>query len=898
MTAQGASRITAPVVPGAEDPARGGDPAGGGSGGGRTDGRGGGDAAPGPAATPGSGSAGRLLGLALASAAVLLLQLVQTRVFSVMLWHHLTYLVVTFTLLGFAAGGTVLACRPKWLAGDAGGRLAAGSLLFGLFVLGAYALVTRHPPATAHTGAGIATAAVSYAVLLVPMVFAGFVVALALSAAGPEVGRTYAVNMVGSAVGAALFVPALRALGGEGSVLLACALTFAAGWLFAQRGSAARAVALDAAGAPVPVLAHGGRRVLSVLCGAAALGAAVLAVVAPTAVFEVPVAPSKAMAQHLARDPGQRVELVRWDPLCRLDVIGPADPASRAARTIYQDGDASTVMVLGAAQDTVNIFDKEGLGYLAFVGPTPEKSQAPKVLAIGIGGGIDILQAQARARPVPPGRHVDFTGVEINRTTFGLLTNEYREATADRYHLPNTRIVLDEGRSWLRRSEERYDLIQMTGTDTYAALASGSYVMTESYLYTAEAYDDFLSHLTPDGIVSVLRFRFDPPRETLRLAAIAVDALRRDGAAHPEDHVLMIAIDGNKEVVDGRQVGIDYGALLFRKRPWKPDEVAQYVRYCDKNPRAWLMYAPGVETAGPAADYFAAVRAGTDAQFRAQYVYNLDPVDDDNPFFFRYERWGDAFSKLLGSTGALAPLAAGEAESRGRAAQEYTQIVGGEPIGLILLLTVLGESALLVALLVLVPLWLFKRGGLAVPGALRWILYFSGLGAGYILVEVVAMQRFVLYLGNPSYALSVVLVVFLLASGAGAALAGRSRDPQRTLARALLLVLVFVGGLALTLPALFAATLDLPLSARIALAALVLAPPAFVMGMPFPSGLALVGRRQAAFVPWAFGVNGGASVLASVIGILVAMAAGFSASFVLALAAYAMALLAGRGARA
>src|SRR5262249_41257141 len=221
----------------------------------------------------------------------------------------------------------------------------------------------------------------------------------------------------------------------------------------------------------------------------AGVAIAALAVFDPTAILVVPIAPSKAMAQHLLRDPSQTVLLTKWDPLCRLDVVGPKDSKSSRARTIYQDGDGSTVMAVGHAEQNVSVGDKEGLAYLLFRG------QAPKVLAIGIGGGIDILQAKAAHRELPPGDEVAFTGVEINATTYGLMTGPFSALTGDRYHLPGVHVELDEGRSWLRRSDEQYDIIQMTGTDTYAALASGSYVMTESYLYTAEAYDDFLAHL-------------------------------------------------------------------------------------------------------------------------------------------------------------------------------------------------------------------------------------------------------------------------------------------------------------------------------------------------------------------------------------------------------------------
>ena len=809
----------------------------------------------------------RALGLALVSAAVLLLQLVQTRVFSVMLWHHLTYLVVTFTLLGFAAGGTALACRPAWLQGDVGRRLARAALLFGLTVLGAYAVMTRVPPQTGYTSLSIATAAVHYALLLVPMIFGGFVVALALADAGASVGRTYAINMVGSALGCLLYVPALRALGGEGCVELSAAMTLAAAACFA--GARGRA-ALPAA-------------------GALALG--ILAASEPTALFAVPVAPTKAMVKHLEGDPNQHVLLTRWDPICRLDVVGPDNPGSSAPRTIYQDGDASTVMAVGQAELETSILAKEGLPYLMF------RHRPPKVLAIGIGGGVDILQAESKLRELPGGQPIDFTGVEINATTYGLMTGPFATLTHDRYHLPGVHIELDEGRSWLRRSDQIYDIIQMTGTDTYAALASGSYVMTESYLYTAEAYDDFLAHLSPEGVISVLRFRFTPPREELRLAGIAVDALRRAGATDPASQIVMIGFDGPKVTLDdGREIGIDYAGLLVRKRPFTPDEVSIYERYCKARVQAHIMYAPGLPCTGAAADFFAAVRQGpqADAEFRDNYPYNLSAVTDDDPFFFRYDRWDDALSKLFGfglgrNVDEMGPA--------GRAALEYANIVGGEPIGLIMLLTVLAETSVLVALLVLVPLFLFRREGLAVTGAGRWVLYFFGLGAGYILLEVVCMQRFVLFLGNPGYAISVVLLTFLLFSGLGAAVAGRSADPSRTLRRALPAIVLLVALLAVFLHPLFEATLRFPLPARLALTVAVLAPAAFIMGMPFPSGLRLVSGRAAPLVPWAFGVNGGASVVASVIGILIAMVAGFTAVFALAAVCYAAAFIAGRSAR-
>lgn len=815
---------------------------------------------------------GRLAGIALVSAAVLLLQLVQTRIFSVMLWYHLTYLVVTFTMLGFAAGGALLACRPKWMESGTSRRLALWSAAFALSIAAAYVIVTRQAAAASvdqHTSEGIVGAALQYAVLVIPSLMAGLVVALTLGDARGQVGRLYAVNMVGSALGCVIYIPALRQLGGEGTVLLSAALALLGAVAFA-RGRVDE-------GAPAGAMPAG--------LGLLALGALALALLAPRALFEVPMAPFKTMSAKLRSDPNMQVELTRWDPVCRLDVVGDrTDP--NANKWVYQDGDAITILPMGPVHERTDISDKEGMGYLKFLDASNRPLKAPKVLAIGIGGGIDILQATATGRPLPPGEHVDFTGVELNHTTAGLMQNEYRDATADRYHLPNVDIHIDEGRSWLRRTDERFDIIQMTGTDTYAALASGSYVMAESYLYTAEAYDDFLAHLTDDGVISVLRFRFDPPRECLRLAAIAVEALQRAGVERPGEHIIVTAIAGPEFDDDGNRLQLGFGHLLVSKAPLTAVEVSRYQAYCGVPAfRAHLLYAPGVACEGPTADYFAAVAAGTDQAFRESYPYNLDPVDDDNPFFFRFHRWRDLWREWFGSEQRVS-------------ADLYTDLVGAKPIGLMILGTVLLESAVLVALLVLLPLLIFRREGLKVPGALRWILYFSGLGAGYMLVEIVAMQRFVLYLGHPGYAMTVVLITFLSFSGLGAHVAGRSSDPSRTLRRALLAVLLLLVVAASGIPFFFDLTLRLPWTARAVLTVVALGPLAFFMGMPFPSGLAIMARSAGQLVPWACGVNGGASVLASVGAILIALGAGFSTAFVVAGLMYLLAWLSGRRALA
>ncbi len=801
---------------------------------------------------------GRLPGLALVSAGVLLLQLVHTRVLAPMVWHHVAWSVVTLTLLGFAAGGAWLACRRD-ASDDAptvSRRLADHALLFAFGVVATYAFVTRvRPPASTRTW-GLALAALQDGVLVVPMIAAGLVVARSLAAAGERVGRAYAWNMGGSALGCLLYVPALRALGGEGAVLAAAALGAA--------GAACLAGRADRRAATAAVVA---------------VGTAALAVVAPTALFEVPVAPTKAMA-HVLAQPGMRVERTAWDPVCRVDVVGPGPDAPDADRLVFQDGGAPTVLPLGSAEERYGLLAEPGLGYLLF------EDSAPDVLAIGIGGGVDIVMARA-PRTFPDGSRVRFTGVEINAATVGLMRGEYAERTGHRYTLPDVTVHHDEGRSWLRRSEGRFDLLQLSGADTYTALASGSLVLTESYLYTAEALDDMLAHLTDRGAICALRFLFEPPRECLRFVALAVDALRRAGAEAPERHVLVIGAPGREAVTaEGRTVGVGYGAVIITREPLRPGQVARYEELDARTPYE-LLAAPGVARDGVFADYLDAVAAGTDDAFRAAYPFDVGPVTDDLPFFFRFHRWGDVWRALVG--------AAPRARDADDPAVQYLDFIGEAPVALVVLLLLLAGSAAAVAALVALPLAVFRRRGLAVAGRGRLTLLFGGLGAGYMLVEVAALQRFVLYLGRPGLALPVVLGTFLVASALGAAWAGRRADPRRTLAGALVVVPVLLTALVVVLPVFFAATLDRPLPVRAALAALVLAPAGFAMGVPFPCGLAWVRRRAEPWLPWAFGVNGALSVLASVLAVLGALAAGFRAVFVLGALAYVASLVAARG---
>ncbi|MGH7150279.1 MAG: SAM-dependent methyltransferase, partial [Planctomycetota bacterium] len=470
-----------------------------------------------------------------------------------------------------------------------------------------------------------------------------------------------------------------------------------------------------------------------------------------------------------------------------------------------------------------------------------------KVLVIGVGGGIDVLMALSKGAS-------EVVGVDVNPATLSLLTERYRTFTGDLPSRRGVRLLAAEGRAFVRSTEEEFDVLQMSGVDTYAALSSGAYSVSEAYLYTVEAFEDYLEDLRPGGFVSVSRFILEPPRETLRLAGIAAEALRRRGVPEPWRHLAILR-------------GTLWASLLVGESAI-PEAALERLRAFAAREGYRLAFDPG----RPGDTPFDALLRGSEEEreaFLSGYAYRVSPVGDDSPFFFNYFRW-----RNLPSVTGIRP-----------ADPVYTQPV---PVGHAVLLATFLATALLGAIGILVPL----RRASVPPG--RFGLYFAALGIAYLFVEIAFLQKLTFFLGHPIYALSVVLAGMLLSSGIGAALSRRlsARAADRLLP-ALLLVLLPACGFAshYVLPAF----LDLPFTARVALSLLFLVPCGALMGMPFPIGIERLRARSPAAIPWAFGVNAFATVLASSLSTLLAMEAGFTLLFLLAAAAYAGAFAALRG---
>ena len=381
----------------------------------------------------------------------------------------------------------------------------------------------------------------------------------------------------------------------------------------------------------------------------------------------------------------------------------------------------------------------------------------------------------------------------------------------------------------------------------------------ENNLYTLEAFREYFDHLKPDGMIAITRWEFRQPREALRVVSQAMEALHQMGMSDLSKHFIIVA-DGNLDE-DGRPV-----LVLAKKSEFTPLEYGLVNQHLNKNPNLVWLNPPdaGLTALPPAAEAFRKLIASNDPRaFARDYAYNVAPVDDSAPFFFF----------TLKTSHVLHNIAAGTGKG-----MDWRINLGVVVLGMLFVISLIAVAAFLI-----LPLALHQRES-AGRTSIAALLYFIAVGFGFILVEVSLIQRFVLFLGHPTYALTVVVFLLLLFSGAGSVAAKRWISSSARLLPLLGMIAVLVGLLLFLLPALLSATIGLPFFAKLLISGVVLAPLGFLMGMPFPSGLRLV-----ATVEWAWALNAAASVLGSVLAMIIAIHFGLTATLACAAAAYLLA---------
>jgi spermidine synthase len=554
-------------------------------------------------------------------------------------------------------------------------------------------------------------------------------------------------------------------------------------------------------------------------------------------------------AKGMFRDPAW-VEFSRWNALSRVEVDRQGQ-----GKAIVIDADASTYIMNA---DVSRWHETNWERALMSAPPALANVLRPhgEFAIIGPGGGVDVLRAVANGSP-------SVTGIEINpiiATT--IMRGRYADYAQHLYERPEVHIHVTDGRSYLRSTPQHFDVVQMTLVDTWASTAAGAFALSENNLYTVEAFREYFDHLRPGGMIAITRWEFRHPREALRVVSVAIEALHRLGVANPARN-FVIASQGALDE-DGIPV-----IVLAKKSAFTAEEEAAVNEHLQKYAQLTPLYLPS----SPGRNPFSELIASNDpAAFARNYAYNVAPVSDNAPFFFFTLKPGQILGEMSLHHG----------------------IDWKVNLGVLVLVLVLAIS--LAAVLVFLILPLAWKGGRTRHSPLP-LFYFVAVGLGYILVEIAFIQRFVLFLGHPTYALTVVIFLLMLSSGAGS-LFSRFWLPRAQMCwMPLLLVVITLATYVVFLPSRLAALVGMGFESRLLVSAILLVPLGFIMGMPFPTGLRALAKESAAgqddsenAVEWAWAMNAAASVLGSVLAMVIAIQFGLTVTLICGAAAYLLAL--------
>jgi spermidine synthase len=756
----------------------------------------------------------------LASLAVLLLELSLMRLFSATMHYHYAFIAISLALFGSGAAGVAIAVlperfreRPLLRAGQAAAAMAPATAL-ALCV----ALLVPKPAPVPEAPAGalpVFGIVCLYLACALPFLCGGAAIAYALIGGGTPLFRLYRADLLGAAAGGLLLVPLLDRLGGIDTVLVVPVLAALSSLLFARAGGGAQVGSLAVLAAAVVLLAS------NVAFGFLSIG-------------------------DVKGVRNRDLVFSRWNSFSRVTVSAQNE---ERFLLVFIDADAATPITRNAGYTGLHLEKKETITALPYYILT-----RPEVLVLGPGGGDDVLMARLFEAP-----KVD--AVEINPIIARDIVSAepFRTYAAGLFELPGVRLIVDDARSFARRSGDRYDLIEATLVDTWAATATGAFSLTENYLYTVEAFRDFAARLRPDGLLAFTRWYFEPPDQMLRLAGLALEVMREQGVTDPERRLMVFR---DRLSPEGRAPGL----LLWKMSPFTDEEIDRLegtAAYGEHVP----LYTPRTR---PDNDFWHLIPPAGRERFYVSYPTNVRPTTDDAPFFFNTLRPRD----LLRTREA--PL-------------EWRKTNAGTMV----LFLSLALATLLVLLFVFGPLLLRRGQALGGAGAagFRLLLVFALIGAGFMVTEIVLVQKLILFLGAPVYALTVGLVGILFFSGLGSGWSGRIGDVRLTgVLRALLAAAgAVILGYAYLVSRLFDALVHLERPLRIAVATAAIAPLAVLLGMLMPSALRRVQALNPALLPWAWGVNGGVSVLGSIGAIVLGLAFGFTAALWTAAGLYLLA---------
>jgi hypothetical protein len=793
-------------------------------------------------------------GVFLVTASGLMLQVIQTRLLSVVLWYYLAFLVISLAMFGITAGSLWVYLR--------GQRFSERTLSHDLtYFTSALAIVTALCGAVQMTLAsvGLVTATAMLvtlelaACLAIPFFLAGVVISLALTRSPFPIGRVYAVDLAGAAAGCLGVLAVLNLTDAPSAILWVSAITALAAVSFSGSGIG---------GEPATAMPFAHR-----LLRAKPIFAVLALCAVANGMTSRGIQPMFVKGKLEAGD--NAPAFTAWNTFARISAsntfIGPPDmwgpsPTLRpedwptAQRKMVIDGDAGTTST-GWDGDVAHAgFLKYDVTNIAQYLPGHQRAAV-----IGVGGGRDMLSARVFGVP-------DITGVELNPILVRLLTTKPGYADfSNLAHAPGMHFNVDEGRSWFARSTEKFDIIQMSLVDTWAATGAGAYSLSENGLYTVDAWRIFLDHLTPNGVFTVSRwYSPDNVNETGRIVSLASATLFRLGVTDLRDHIFLAASG-------------DIATLIVSRSPLSADNVA-LLNQVAADKQFQVLLSPGREPASPVLRTIVASANEEDLrQYTSSLPLDLTPPTDERPFFFNqlplFRPWR-AIEQAVHSQGTGG-------------------VIAGNVTATLTLIILFLASLLVVNRAIVYPL----RPAIADVGrrlAVGGTAYFLLIGAGFMCAEIGLLQRLSVFLGHPIYSLSIVLFSLILTTGIGSLISDKlPLDTRPRFVLWALLAAVYLASLPVWLPAALHAFESATLMLRAPLCVAVIAPAGLMMGFGFPTGMRFISAIDRRPTPWFWGINGAAGVLASSAAVVVSIALGIYVTFLISACCYALLIPAG-----
>jgi hypothetical protein len=771
------------------------------------------------------------IGIGLISLATLLFEVSLIRVFSVSQWYHFAFMVVSIALLGYGASGSFLMLFQSRFKENYLNALRTTAFLFSISIILSYIVVNRipfDPVKLAWDKYQLLRLLGYYFFLGIPFFFAGLTISITFTYRAKVAGKIYFADLLGAGFGGLGALVLFATFKASGTVLIAALIGAVASLFFS--------------------ISKGKKFIVGLFCLSTAL--VVLLWIQP-AFLKINISPYKGLMLAL-KYPQSKLLQTRWNAYSRVDVV--RSPLVRFAPGLSLSYLEPLPPQIGITidGDNLNAITKfsgknEELEFTAYLPSSLPFHVGDKdsVLIVEPMGGLDVLTALYHKC-----KKID--AIELNPLAISLVNDTYGDFSGHLYSKRAVSVSIGDPRVLLRKNKEHYGIILLSPSDVLGASSSGIYGLHENYLFTQESIMNFYHHLKKDGIFCMTLYLLPPPRQELKAISLIIDALESLKVRYPEKHLAAMRSWGTF-------------TILMKRTPFSREEISKIKTFCH-NRQFDIVYYDGIKpdevnqyNQFPQPIYYQAISRIIDKRerekFYQEYLYDVASVSDDKPFFYHFFRL-QKFPEIYHSVGG-----------------KWQPFIQGD----YLIFVIFVQAVIASIIFIVIPLLLRKKRTHKTQKALKGrnvliLLYFLFIGLGFMFIEISMIQKFILVLIHPVYSMSIVLVGLLIFSGLGSLTSERFSLSLKTIIIALTII---VTAYSITMPVLTDYIISLSAALRGFITLLLLLPIGFFMGMCFPRGIRILSGCAPEIIPWAWCVNGCASVISSILAVILALAIGY-----------------------